>query len=371
MGCHLTAPPSSHPLLPWSALRLPTPADTANETMPMRSAREAIECQPNTAQLAGPSSPLVRFEGSLSDTDTTIVTSTVVTLSGNPNKILDGIYGFQGWMCQRPQFANTSGGVLYHDGEHWKVRAGAIPPGQAAASESFAAWIRSSELLPPEGDWLNFSSSGDISSITRVSVSIRGQEVRCSPSPPTSATSIDFPAAAIVEPARLDTGHVPTELIVVSLSKQVAFAGRYQLISNQNPNGCPVWQHQDHERYLYSGVNGKWHFGANPEKEKGFLCSRGFILHPSRHNGVMPSQMPRGEWKAHTGMTHETDPSIEVNEPAEVNPSAQPEPRRPTSRSRAETPEPTREPAALSPDQAVRPGRPPRPGQSIKPGAPS
>jgi len=295
------------------------------------------------------------------------VASTVVTLSGNPSMTLNGVYEFQGWLYQRPIFANGEDGILYHDGEHWKARAGALPPGEAAAAVPFAAWIRSSEALPPEGDWLNFSESGNISSITNVSVSVRGREQAApfsSPRAPSSSPEIGSDLAS--EAAR----GVPAELRVESPTKQVAFAGQYRLVLNQNPNGYPLWKHICHERYLYSGINGKWHFGANPEKEKGFFCSRGFVLHPSRHNGLMPSQLPTGEWKAYNGITHETDPCIKVSELAidasgvsiESSVPAQEQPR-PFSQA-VDGQEPAREPVALSPGPTWMSGRPPRPEQS-------
>lgn len=350
-----------------------------------------FERQPNSRCLAESSSLSAEFEGPSPDIDVANVASTVVTLRGNPSVTLNGVYGFQGWLCQRPVFANEDGGVLYHDGEHWKARAEAVPPDQAAAAVSFAAWIRSSEALPPEGDWLNFAQNGNVSSITHVSVSFRDGKVAGPFSPP--LVLIQSPQIRS-DLAREGAHYPPSELMVKSPMKQVAFAGRYKLVFNQNPNGYPLWKHSDHERYLYSGVNGKWHFGANPEKEKGFFCSRGFVLHPSRHNGLMPSQLPPAEWKAYNGITHETDPSIEVKDvpppltiPQEVVlqetkadclPSCQapdfaawPDPPCPLERAPSlGGPEPPSEPAALTLDRAGWTGRPPRPEQSGHSGFP-
>jgi ankyrin repeat protein len=83
---------------------------------------------------------------------------------------------------------------------------------------------------------------------------------------------------------------VPASFVVVSPNGQQACSGVYILVDPCGANGQPLWRKcgGEEERWLYSGVNGRWFIGGPEERQKNFACSSGRITSVAKHGGDMP-----------------------------------------------------------------------------------
>jgi hypothetical protein len=103
----------------------------------------------------------------------------------------------------------------------------------------------------------------------------------------------------------------PRFLHVSAPKKDVGCAGKYVLSDGLRANGQPVWRKSgDDERWLYTGIKGKWCIADKKAKEKKFKCSIGWIASAEPHGGVEPHMVTA--WKSHDGKAWILDPGVNI-----------------------------------------------------------
>eukprot|EP00662_Eupelagonemidae_sp_cell21_P057831 gene57831-biopygen36633 len=117
-------------------------------------------------------------------------------------------------------------------------------------------------------------------------------------------------AAVSREFVELAAKQYPAELHVRSPNWQQQCAGRYTLIKEQRPNGCPLWRHDAADLWLYSGTDGKCdpslvrslspslYIGTKWASQDVFngAFGCGWVSCPTPHGGRSPHEMAVG-WR--------------------------------------------------------------------------
>eukprot|EP00927_Polykrikos_kofoidii_P052132 TRINITY_DN45918_c0_g1_i1.p1 TRINITY_DN45918_c0_g1~~TRINITY_DN45918_c0_g1_i1.p1 ORF type:complete len:283 (+),score=50.08 TRINITY_DN45918_c0_g1_i1:43-891(+) len=117
--------------------------------------------------------------------------------------------------------------------------------------------------------------------------------------------------------------HVPKEIFVTCPASQRS-AGSYELVDGETANGFPLWKLRaaafggcwmpPDQRWLFSGVCGRWLIGDGAEYEQGFARDTGMIATMSTHNGAMPNDLGFGDWQMFDGREWRQELEINVTE---------------------------------------------------------
>eukprot|EP00929_Paragymnodinium_shiwhaense_P005147 TRINITY_DN10670_c0_g1_i1.p1 TRINITY_DN10670_c0_g1~~TRINITY_DN10670_c0_g1_i1.p1 ORF type:complete len:2123 (+),score=588.44 TRINITY_DN10670_c0_g1_i1:301-6669(+) len=68
-------------------------------------------------------------------------------------------------------------------------------------------------------------------------------------------------------------------------------AGMYSLLTDQMPNGFPLWKHQSLGYWLFSGLSGQWIIGDEDDAGAGFAGDTGYVASSQEHGGRMPHRL--------------------------------------------------------------------------------
>jgi len=97
----------------------------------------------------------------------------------------------------------------------------------------------------------------------------------------------------------------PPTLRVTSPHKQAACVGDYVLVAGEQPNGFPLWEKVDGNRWIYSGTDGRWYVGGPASRTRHFQCSTGYLYNDRAHGGLLPHQLPSAWAWGDSGLWHE------------------------------------------------------------------
>jgi len=109
----------------------------------------------------------------------------------------------------------------------------------------------------------------------------------------------------------------PAALLRLVCPNMPEMTGDYMLVSDPSssssptpsPSGMPAWKHVTADFWLYTSLDGRWHFGDSDHKDR--ASNFGFVVNDNVHWGVMPHQI-RGRWKWLDGKQYVEDPGIHV-----------------------------------------------------------
>jgi len=104
---------------------------------------------------------------------------------------------------------------------------------------------------------------------------------------------------------------VPMLLYVSSPKIHASCTGEYELVPGERPNGQPLWAKKGGDRWLYSGVDGRWYVGGIRSKDMNFACASGFIYCHQLHRSAPPDELTSG-WEWGQGKGWFKDPGITV-----------------------------------------------------------
>jgi len=111
-----------------------------------------------------------------------------------------------------------------------------------------------------------------------------------------------------------DDREPPWVLQVHSPSQHVKCSGDYKLVRNMTVNGQPLWEKCGAERWLYSGVDGRWYICGPATKERNFQGASGYIYNSSPHKGTWPHHLS-SSWEWSGGLQWHRDPAITITLP--------------------------------------------------------
>uniref|UniRef100_A0A7S4QDQ3 Uncharacterized protein n=1 Tax=Alexandrium monilatum TaxID=311494 RepID=A0A7S4QDQ3_9DINO len=124
-------------------------------------------------------------------------------------------------------------------------------------------------------------------------------------------------------PSEKDTSNLPLVLRVSSPNEQRECSGDYLLVCDIQANGQPIYKNKSAERWLYSGVDGRWYICGVATKERNFRgCASGYIFNSRLHRGALPHQVG-GSWEWSGGLRWHFDPAITVSCPLQEVPQSQ------------------------------------------------